>query len=154
MMRNLATLLREQSGSVIVELALVAPLLAAMLIGLIDLSTAYSDKLKLEQVAQRAVEKVMQNSFKTGDETTLETEARAEAGTGATADLTYWLECDGEKMTGTSAYTTGCADGEQYGRYVQIVVEKKYTPLIMQVFANSNADGTLTVDGTAGIRIQ
>ncbi len=53
----------------------------------------------------------MQNSFKPADETTLETEARTEAGTGSTADVTYWLECNAAKMSGASAYAAGCGEG-------------------------------------------
>ena len=145
---------RSDTGSVTIELALLAPLLAAMLVGLIDVSTAYSNKLRLEQVANRTIEKVQQKGFITAMEADLETEAETEAGTGANADLTYWLECDGVKMTGTSGYTNGCADGEENARYVQVRILKDYTPMIMARFASSNTDGTITVSGTAGIRIQ
>ena len=79
MMKRLSSLARESAGSVIVELALIAPILATMLIGLVDLSTAYSDKLRLEQVAQRTIEKVMQESFKVADAPTLKAEAEAAA---------------------------------------------------------------------------
>ncbi len=154
-MSRFSSLLRERAGNVTVELALVAPILSALLIGLIDLSTAYSDKLRLEQVAQRTVERVMQNSFVASDAETLETEAASEAGTGATADVTFWLECNDEIQEGEGAYTAGCADGEQYARYVQVEITRDYTPLIMQTFgASSNEDGTMTVTGIAGIRIQ
>lgn len=145
---------RDNAGSVTIELALLAPLLAGMLIGLIDLSTAYSDKLRLEQVANRTIEKIQQSGFSASMETALETEAETESGTGADADLTYWLECDGVKMTGSSAYTNGCADGEENARYVQVRIQKNHTPMIMARFSRSNTDGTMTVFGTAGIRIQ
>lgn len=154
MMKPFLSLPRERAGSVTVELALLAPILATMLIGLIDISTAYSDKLRLEQVAQRTIEKVMQNSFLTTQETDLETEAETAAGAGSDADLTYWLECNGTKMTGTSAYTNGCAAGEPYARYVQVEIDKTYIPFIMSAFAGSSMNGAITLTGTAGIRIQ
>jgi Flp pilus assembly protein TadG len=155
MMRRFPTLIRDRDGNVTIEMALLAPVLAMMLIGLVDISTAYSAKLKLEQVAQRSVEKVMQNSFKPADETTLETEAQSAAGTGSVANVTYWLECDHVKMTGASAYTTGCTSGQQYGRYMQIDITKPYTPLIAWTFPGvSNANGTMTVRGIAGTRFQ
>lgn len=154
MMTRLSTLARDAAGTVTIELALLAPILATMLIGLVDLSTTYSDKLRLEQVANRIIEKVQQGSFTTGMETTLETEAEAAAGTGSDADLTYWLECDGVKMTGASAYTNGCSDGQAYARYVQLDIQKTITPVILARFSGSNADGTITVHGIAGIRIQ
>ena len=154
MMARRSSVARSNAGSVTIELALLAPLLAAMLVGLIDVSTAYSDKLRLEQVANRTIEKIQQNGFSTSMEAALETEAETEAGAGADADLTYWLECNGAKMTGSSAYANGCAEGQEYARYVQVRILKNHTPMIMARFASSNTDGTITVSGTAGIRIQ
>lgn len=154
MMGRRLTLARDSAGTATIELALIAPVLTAMLIGLIDLSTAYSDKLRLEQVAQRTIEKVQATTFTATMKDALETEAETAAGTGADATLTFWLECDGNKMTGDTAYAGGCADGQFYARYVQLEIEKNYTPLIMANFGNSNSDGTITVYGAAGIRIQ
>lgn len=153
MIRSFTSLLRDRRGAVTIELAVAAPIFAAMLIGLIDISTAYSDKLRLEQVAQRTIEKVQQNGFKTSDETTLETEAQTAAGTGSTADLTFWLECDGVKQTGGGAYAAGCNNGQQLARYVQVDIEKVYSPLISARFAGSSGSGTFTLHGKAGIRI-
>jgi Flp pilus assembly protein TadG len=154
MMKRLSSFLSERAGNVTIELALMAPILASMLIGLVDLSTAYSDKLRLEQIAQRTIEKVMQQSFKPADVATLKAEAEAGAGQGATANVTYWLECNAVKKTGSAAYAAGCADGEQYARYVQVDITKYYTPLIIHTFGNSNADGTMTIRGIAGLRFQ
>ena len=146
MMKRFSSLWRESAGTVTIELALLAPILAAMLIGLIDLSTAYSNKLRLEQVAQRTVEKVMQNSYTAAQATTLKTEAEAAAGDGATATVTHWLECDHVVQPGTAAYAAGCPDGQQFSRYVQVEIEKPHSALIMTQ--------TWTLRGVAGIRIQ
>jgi Flp pilus assembly protein TadG len=154
MMRFLSQMLRDRAGNVTIELALLAPILGAMLIGLIDISTAYSDKLRLEQVAQRTVERVMQKSFVVADVSTLETEAEAASGAGSNATVTYWLECNAAKMTGASAYTTGCATGEQYARYVQVEITKDYTPMILSSTVGTGMNGNITLTGKAGIRIQ
>jgi len=55
-------LFRNDRGAAIIELALVAPVLALMTIGIVDMSNAYSRKLGLEQGAQRAIEKIMQTT--------------------------------------------------------------------------------------------
>lgn len=151
MSARLPTLARDSAGTATIELGLVAPFLAALLIGLIDLSDAYSDKLRLEQVAQRTIEKVQQHGFTVSMETTLEAEAEAAAGDGSDADLTYWLECNGTRATD---YTAGCAEGEAYARYVQLDIQKNFAPIIPAHFASSNEDGTFTLHGIAGIRIQ
>ena len=57
-------LLRDERGAAVIELALVAPVLALMVIGIVDISNAYSRKLALEQGAQRAIEKIMQHHGK------------------------------------------------------------------------------------------
>ena len=146
MMKRFSSLLRNGAGNVTIELALLAPILAAMLIGLVDLSNAFSDKLRLEQIAQRSIERVMQNSFKVSQAATLKTEAEALAGSGSTATVTWWLECNAVKQTGTNAYTSTCPDGQQYARYVQLEITKSYPAMI--------ASTSWTLKGKAGIRIQ
>lgn len=155
MMTRLTSLARNAAGSVTIELALLAPLLASMLIGLVDVSTAYAHKLRLEQIAQRIIEQVQAKGFDPTDVAALETEAETAAGTGSNATATYWLECTTTAGVKTKpAYTAGCPDGQFYARYVQLDMEQKYTPFIMAKFSKSNTDGTITVHGIAGIRFQ
>ena len=148
------SLLRDCAGMAAVELALAAPILAAVVLGLIDISTSYSEKMRLEQIAHRTIERVQVSQFKTSMETTLETEAQTEAGTGSTADLTYWLECNGTKMTATSAWAAGCAPTQIIGRYVQVDVQKPHTPMFFSRWAGSNTNGSIVLHGVAGVRIQ
>lgn len=155
MMKVLRTLLANGRGAVTIELALAAPLLATLLVGLIDLSTAYSNKLRMEQIAQRTIERVQAVGFSTSFEAALEAEAIAAATaagmTGATAELTWWLQCDGTKM---SSYTATCTGTQAPSRYAQLDIQYTFAPILVHRFSSSNADGTLTVHGTAGIRIQ
>jgi Flp pilus assembly protein TadG len=83
MRRNWLKLSRDDRGAAIIEMALLAPLLATVVIGMTDLSLAYSQKLLLEQAAQRSIEKAMQGMQ--GDDSTdifetLQEEAAATAG--------------------------------------------------------------------------
>ena len=155
MMTRFASLLAHARGSVTIELAMAAPMMAAMLIGLIDLSTAYSTKLRMEQIAQRTIERVQSKGFDTSEESALESEAVAEATaagyTGATANLTYWVQCDGTKM---GSYTATCAPTEATSRYAELDIQYSFAPIIAHKFSKSNSDGTLTVHGIAGIRVQ
>ena len=52
-------LFRDERATAIIELALVAPIVALTVIGIVDLSNGFSRKLGLEQGAQRAIEKIM-----------------------------------------------------------------------------------------------
>jgi Flp pilus assembly protein TadG len=99
----------DERGAAVIELALVAPLLALLTIGIIDVSQAFNRRLTLEQAAQRAIEKVMQT---TGD-TTAEETIKAEAAAQGDVDeddvvVTYRLECDGKVV---ADYDTECAPG-------------------------------------------
>lgn len=140
----------DESGASIVEMGLAAPILATMLIGMIDLSYAYSHKLQLEQAAQRTIEKVQISSFKTTDMPGLKTEAETAAGTGSTAMVTVWLECNGTKK----AFTDSCNTGEAYARYVSVEVARNYDPFFPWRWAGANSNGTVTLEGRAGIRVQ
>lgn len=74
-MTRRAAFLAAEDGTALTELAFVAPILAVLAAGVIDLSTAYSRKLALEQGAQRAIEKIMQTTDDDTVEGTLVTEA-------------------------------------------------------------------------------
>ena len=74
-MTRFRRLLAAKDGTAVTELAFVAPILAVLAAGVIDISTAYSRKLALEQGAQRAIEKIMQTTDDDTVEGTLVSEA-------------------------------------------------------------------------------
>ena len=94
----------DERGAALIELAIVAPILGLMTIGVIDMSNAYSQKLQAEQAAQRAVEKIMQTTQDDTVENTLKQEAVCQVNGGTppctgrltTSDVTVtWrLECN------------------------------------------------------------
>jgi len=153
MIQKFRNLLADDRGTSLIEMALATPILAACLMGMVDLSRAYSDKLQLEQAAQRAIEKVMNNQTGSTSYNTLKAEAVEAAGV-ATADVTidYWLECNGTRQTN---YDTSCTTGQTYARYLNVAVQKKFTPSFgTQYFPGANSDGTYTIKADAGIRTQ
>lgn len=152
MMRIQRHLARDERGASVIELALVMPFFAALIIGVVDLSRAYSTKLQLEQAAYRAVEKVQQ--YQSSDSTvgTLKTEAAAAAGVTETTtnpNISYSLECNGTAQ----AYTTACATGAV--RRVTVDISKNFSPMFpSRAWPGANADGTITLHGRAGLRTQ
>lgn len=145
----------HEGGSAIIEMALAAPLLAALLIGMVDLSRAYSAKLLVEQGAQRGIERIQREGFEDND--TFKNAVKADVAAGAEVDaaavtLTSWLECNNNGVK--KALNATCNDGESVARYVSIAVQKTYTPLFKARFAGANSDGTYTVHGEAGVRFQ
>ena len=79
MTRQVQTLARDERGASIIEMAMAMPVLASLLIGMVDISRAYSAKLQLEQAAYRAVEKVQQYQTTESTYDTLKTEAGSAA---------------------------------------------------------------------------
>ena len=160
MIRKLRELGRDNRGASIIELALIAPFFATMIVGVTDLSRGFSAKLQLTQAAQRSIEKVMQTSFQTSAVDTLKAEAAATAGVDVSAvDVDYWLQCNGVRQTGMdkdTAYNGVCpSSSPNYARYLVVNITKTYTPMFSRIkFAGANADGTYTLHGKAGIRVQ
>lgn len=146
-------LVADHSGASIIEMALVLPLLSTFLVGMVDLSRAYSFKLGLEQSVQRSIEKVMQYQESTSTYSTLQSEAATAAGVPTSnVTLDYWLECNGARQ---ADYDSTCSTGETYARFVTISVQKNFRPLFgTRFFPGANADGTFTVNAKSGLRTQ
>ena len=160
MIRRIRALSSDERGASIVELALAAPFMATLIIGMVDISRGYSAKVQLTQAAQRAVEKAMQGSKTTDLYDTLKAEAATTAGVAQSAvTVKYWLECNGvskytSAATMTADYDQVCSSGQTYARYVSVDITKTYTPMFSTKWAGAAADGSYTLHGYAGIRVQ
>ena len=164
MRHDLLKLARDDRGTSIIELGLLAPILATLVIGMTDISMAFSEKLKLEQVAQRAIEKAMQGMQ--GDDSTdifntLKAEAAAAAGVSESAvTVRYWLECNSVSQNTSAStmqadYEKVCANSSQvYSRHLNVSIQKNFTPTFSVRWLGSNSDGTFTLSGEAGMRVQ
>lgn len=152
MQRPFGKLFEDHRGVAMVELAMFAPVLALLVIGIVDLSNAYNRKFKVEQAAQLAVEKVMQTTGTTTIEDTIIKEAATQAGVPASdVAVKYRLECDQMVVANASA---SCAAGQKEARYIEVVVNDKYTPIFPIHFMGINSDGTYHITAKAGMRIQ
>ena len=122
----------------------------AMIIGVVDLSNAFGRKLKLEQAAQRGIEKIMNTSANATVEATLQSEAATQAGVPlSNVTVTYRLECNGAVTGGGS-----CPAGQTSSQWISVDVVDKYTPLFPIHLKGINSDGTYHIKATAGMRIQ
>ena len=161
MMRLLRKFARDRSGVATIELALCAPILATMVIGVTDVSIAYGKKLELEQAAQRAMEKVMQTTGGETPEDTIKTEAVCqyngtdESGVCLTAPITtanltvsYNLTCHGVVTT----YSLDCSSGQIEIRYITVEVKDTHEPMFDLHFG-TGSDGSYQLQGDAGLRV-
>ena len=151
MMRKLLTLSRDSRGAAVIELALMAPILATMVVGAVEISAGYSARLQLEQSAQRIVEKWQGNNFDTTKIDAYKTEAAAAAGVATTAvTIDYWVECSGTRQ---GSFTSTCSSLAVTARYATIDIQKNYTPMFSTRFLG-NTTGTYVLHGKAGVRFQ
>ena len=142
-----------ERGNSVIEIALIAPVLATLLIGMVDISRGVSEKLKLTQIAQRSTERVQRGYFNFAtDLPVLDAEAEAAAGTGSAATVTAWLECG--TNTARLAYDSSCAPGTPTSRFVSITITKSFTPMFPVRWAGANANGTYTLIALSGVRVQ
>lgn len=171
----------SERGAAIIELALVAPILALGVIGIVDMSNAYSRKLALEQGAQRAIEKIMQTTQQATVESTLASEAVCQVD-GTNSDgtcksspitlsnvtVTWRRECTDASgnFIATAAGTTTpvwyytsagydpdiCASTAHEADYIQVQLTDAYTPLFPIHFASFNGT-SYPLSATAGVRI-
>lgn len=149
MIRRLKLLAKETCGSAVVELAVVAPMIALLTVGIVDMSNGFSKKLKIEQASQRAIEKIMNTSASDTIEATLAAEAADQADVPLdNVTVTYRLECDGAETDADE-----CAETQVSSQWITVTVVDKYEPMFARYFAGINGDGTYHLSATAGVRI-
>lgn len=163
MARRFFKLASDQRGTATIELALFAPVLAMMVIGVIDMSNAVGRKLAVEQAAQRAIEKVMQTTGtksvadtiidEVADQANIPDEDKADKIT-----VTYSLECDDEEpLTSDDADTFddfSCAEGTvRQARYIEVEVNDTYVPMFSLAFAGYDGGAAgYPITAIAGMR--
>ena len=172
--QSIRKLFRDERATAIIELALVAPIVALTVVGIADLSNAFSRKLGLEQGAQRAIEKIMQTTEDDTVEATLAAEAVCQVNgtdsagvcktspiTIADVTVTYRLDCTNTSTGAVTSTTTTlplvfdtwiCTTGTTPSRYMSVTVVDKYTPMFSLHFSALDADGTYHLSATAGMR--
>jgi Flp pilus assembly protein TadG len=157
--RIVPSLARDKRGAAIIEMALLLPVLSTVVIGVADISRAYSQKLILEQAAYRAIEKVQQYQSTESTYNTLQNDVVSAATDAGFTDVTtsnvtidYWLECSGVRQTD---YDSSCSTSVATARWISIDVTHSFTPMFASnLWPGSNSDGSFTLHGRAYLRTQ
>lgn len=148
MKKLLKALIRDTRGAAVVELAVVSPMIALLTVGVVDMSNGFNKKLKIEQGAQRAIEKIMNTSGTDTVENTLAAEAAAQAEVPiSNVTVTYRLECNGTLTEGED-----CPQGQAVAKWISVKVTDSYQPLFTRRFGAGA--GAYPLSATAGVRIQ
>lgn len=130
-LRIIRRLGRDERGLSVVELGLVAPVLALFIAGIIDLSQGLAQRFTMQQAINHALELALAQPPETDldDDEVDFSYIVAEAAAGAGVDeedvaLDRWLQCDDQRMPN---FTDSCASGEDSARYVSLEIEKPFT---------------------------
>lgn len=151
-------LIRDQSGVGFVELALVAPLLAVLFLGMVDMSMIAATRVDMEQAAQRTTDYALGRRPLNGSTTYLVNEAVAASGqpsSNITVSLT--LECDGVVQT---SFTVICTSGQEIRRYATVSIRKtvntgfNWRGLAAMFTGGSTTYTPITVIGDSVVRLQ
>jgi len=139
--------LKDERGLAGIEFAMLVPVLATLVLGIIDLSTGLSQRFALQQAVNRSLEIVQANRVSTNAQGTQDYEfLRAEvtsAVPSASVTLTQWLECSGTKQ---ASYTGTCAADEDTARYLELRATR--------VFRGKIYLRPVTLAATSAVRVQ
>lgn len=151
--RFLRALARDERGVSIVEMALLAPILAAFTVGIGDLGRGFAERFALQQAIHRTLEMAHQAGAVDGEYDYLIAQA-AEAAAVPVDDVSLdeWLECDGTRQP---AFDGTCPTGQQIARYIELRIDCTYNPMFSGLpFVNRNPDGSVPMSAEASLRIQ
>jgi Flp pilus assembly protein TadG len=126
--RSLCRLLRDAGGTMAIETALIAPLLATMALGVFEVSRIVSREQQLQSAANEASEIILAAAGGAGI-TNTDLEVILETSLGLSADkltIAPRYRC----ATGTISTTAPtCATGEQLYTYAHLTVTDTYNPM-------------------------
>ncbi|HEY0111558.1 MAG TPA: TadE/TadG family type IV pilus assembly protein [Allosphingosinicella sp.] len=140
---------RDERGVSVIEFGFLAPVLAMLAMGIIDLSRGLSERFSLQQAVNRSLELVQSRPARANENATdvdysfVEDEAIAAAGDGATVTLTRWRECNGVEAT---PYADSCPEGQDQARYLRVRITKS--------FAGEFYFDTIPMAASGALRIQ
>ena len=144
----------SRRGAVTVELALLAPIMALMLIGAIDYGTFIFQKMEVQNASQAGVQYAIQATGNNEEATLIEAVVRAASDlpAGATVASENFCGCtDGsETATNASGGCPGdCAGGEFPALSIRVTVTNTYTSM----FDYPGIDDTLTITGVTVMQV-
>lgn len=142
---------RDERGVSMIEFGLIAPFMALLIGGIVDLSMGLSQRFSMQQALNRSLEMVQANRPQADaddseiDYDFLVQEVASAAGVPASkVTLTKALECNGTKQ---ASYAGSCAQGTDSARYLELKVVKDFTG---RMFVKT----TVPITATASVRVQ
>jgi Flp pilus assembly protein TadG len=133
--RLLLSLARDERGVSAVEFAFLIPVLATLILGIIDLSTGLQHRFTLQQAVTRSLEVVQANRVAANSTGTPDYDfLRQEVATAANVPignvtLNRFRECNGVRATNfiAATLTEECASDADTARYLELTVTRNFS---------------------------
>lgn len=142
-------LLRDSRGASVIELAIVAPVLALFSIAAVDITKGFNLKLNLEQAATRVVQLAAVTPPTSADFTYLEQEGASASGQPVgNVSVKVNLECNGVPQ---DPLIVECPEGMRQVRRMLVRIRGTYQPPFARVGLIGNS---INIYGKAEMRLQ
>lgn len=157
MIGRVKSLRHDERGTGTIELALAVPILGFLLVGAVDMGTGYTQRLALQQAANRTLETGMARGRVSDSYSYLQAIGATNSGQpSSNVTIDNWLECDGARQ---SSFDGTCGSNQQSGRYISVKITGTHTPSfnyngLARRFGNTNLGGSVAIAGAAAVRIQ
>lgn len=159
---------RNCRGTSAIEFALLAPVLAAMTVGIVDLANGLARKYYLEQASYRVLELMTAGSLRTDYEDYAGDEVAAILGDDAddvTVTVTPRLYCDDEEKSFSREYCTDVElpipantdpdEGVKVERYVTVTLVQDFSPQFAYIAdLIGGDDGKVTLTARSTLRVK
>lgn len=148
--RSLKKILGDNRGTGLIELAIAAPVLLILVLGISDLGRVLSQGHMLRQAVNRSLE-LAQGSTREIDYSFLADEAAAAARVPREQVVfEQWLLCNSTRKV----WTDDCNGGES-ARYVKLTVFSYFQPFFGTMwYANAQPDGTVKLTAHGSLRVR
>lgn len=121
---------RERRANAAIELALIAPGLVFLLVGLADYGTANYRRMQVQLAAQAGADFAMRNGFNSGAITAAVTAATTSTGLAATPAPVETCGCASASAVTPVTCGSTCAGGQAAGTYVTVSASATHTTLL------------------------
>jgi Flp pilus assembly protein TadG len=140
--------LGDDRGAAAVEFGLLAPMLVAILLPMIDLGMGAYVKMRVQDAAEAGAQYALEHGYTSSS---IQSAAQNATSLGANVTVTPSEACDCVSSGALSAATCGstCSDGSTAGTYVTVSTESTYTMLL----SYPGLTNPMTLTGNAIVRI-
>lgn len=149
--RFIRALAADSRGTSLVEFAAAAPVFALLVVGIGDISRGFSERLALQQAANRTLE-LAHLGTRDPDYNFLIPEAATAAGVPQSqVSLVSWLECDGTRQP----FDGTCNEDEEIARYITLRINSTFRPSFSSIgYPGALPDGRVPLVAQASLRVQ